>query len=106
MVTISEIEAFCMRLGETFRPHRIILFGSYADGSARPGSDVDLLVEVSHGEYGCKAAAKIIRALKPRFGVDLVVRPEHEIDRRLVQHDSFLQSVFNQGRILYEAADR
>jgi predicted nucleotidyltransferase len=32
------------RLRRAFAPERIILFGSYAKGSDRPGSDIDLLV--------------------------------------------------------------
>lgn len=32
------------RLVRAFAPERIVLFGSYAKGTAHPGSDVDLLV--------------------------------------------------------------
>jgi predicted nucleotidyltransferase len=32
------------RLVRAFAPERIVLFGSYAKGTARPGSDIDLLV--------------------------------------------------------------
>jgi predicted nucleotidyltransferase len=32
------------RLARSFVPERIVLFGSYAKGTARPDSDVDLLV--------------------------------------------------------------
>jgi predicted nucleotidyltransferase len=32
------------RLVRAFSPERIVLFGSYAKGTARPGSDIDLLV--------------------------------------------------------------
>ena len=32
------------RLVRSFAPERIVLFGSYAKGTAHPGSDIDLLV--------------------------------------------------------------
>ena len=105
MLTLADIELFCQQVVETFHPHRIVLFGSYATGSARPDSDVDLLIEVEHEAGGCRSAAKIIRETQPRFGVDLIVRTRRDIARRLEQKDSFLEAVFRQGRVLYEAAD-
>ena len=104
MVAMRDIEAFSRRIGETFRPRRVVLFGSYATGKAGPDSDVDLLVELPHGG-GCKAAASIIRSITPRFGVDLIVRSERDVAWRLKQNDSFLEAIFRDGRVLYEAAD-
>ena len=33
-------------LSERYRVRRVGLFGSYADGSQEPGSDIDILVEI------------------------------------------------------------
>lgn len=38
------IKKLCRRIAETFKPEKIILFGSQAWGKPRPDSDVDLLV--------------------------------------------------------------
>ncbi len=38
MITMDEIQAFASRIVEQFRPQRIILFGSYARGSATADS--------------------------------------------------------------------
>lgn len=105
MVTMQDINEFCGRVGETFRPRRIILFGSYARGEARPDSDVDLLVEVDQRDSGCGAAASIIRKLEPKFGVDLIVRSKGDMELRLRQNDSFLAGVVRDGRVVYESSD-
>ncbi|MCF7855878.1 MAG: nucleotidyltransferase domain-containing protein [Candidatus Pacebacteria bacterium] len=94
---MRDIERFCGDLRREFEPRRIILFGSYASGDARTHSDVDLLVEMDHLGSGCRTAAAIIRRLKPRFGLDLIVRSRDEITTRLVQHDSFLTEIVNNG---------
>src|SRR6059058_5536044 len=43
-VPARQIEAYCRVLAREIRPRRIILFGSYATGSATPQSDVDLVI--------------------------------------------------------------
>jgi predicted nucleotidyltransferase len=44
MVDFKDIQALADRIAKHFNPERIILFGSYAVGTAGPDSDVDLLV--------------------------------------------------------------
>jgi hypothetical protein len=64
---------------------------------------VDLLVALRHQRGGARTAARIIEALNPRFPVDLIVRSEMEIARRLKQQDFFLQQAMREGRVIYEA---
>jgi predicted nucleotidyltransferase len=106
MVASSEIERFCDDLVTTYKPKRIILFGSYARGDARTDSDVDLLVTLPDGTGGAAVAAGMIKNLKPRFSVDLIVKPEAEFQRRVHQRDFFLTEALQQGRVIYEAPDR
>ena len=105
MVAMKEIEGFGFEIGRRFRPRRVVLFGSYAGGGAEADSDVDLLVEMEHEGSGCRAAAEIIRTLKPRFAVDLIVRTEEEVKNRLRQNDSFLRDIVQNGRVIYESTD-
>jgi predicted nucleotidyltransferase len=43
-IPMSAIRRYARQIAERFQPDRIILFGSFADGTPREGSDVDLLV--------------------------------------------------------------
>lgn len=78
MVDMDEVQAFAERVVAEFRPQRIILFGSYARGTATPDSDVDLLI---------------------------VLPFEGKSWRRMARGDHFLQQVLHEGRTLYEARD-
>ncbi len=40
MATMEQIEAFGRRIGEEFRPQRVILFGSYTQGRPTPDSEI------------------------------------------------------------------
>lgn len=90
-----------------FSPDRVILFGSYAYGEPQPWSDVDLLV-VMDTPQGEGSAIQAVRNSLPRrpFSVDVVVRSQAEIDRRIALDDWFLEEITRKGQVLYERADR
>ncbi len=94
------------RIAAEFRPQRIILFGSYANGKPRADSDLDSLVIFRDGRSGPRKAVEILGKLNPRIPVDLVVRTAEEVTRRLRLSDFFLAEILNHGRVLYEAPDR
>jgi len=91
---------------EQAQPQLIILFGSWAEGTARPDSDVDLLVVVeAQDRYGLAADLQV--ALEPLFAprpLDvLVVRPgEWESARKLIGFVTYEADRW--GARLYERA--
>ena len=44
MVKVNDIHELARGIAREFHPERIVLFGSHAEGTAGPDSDVDLLV--------------------------------------------------------------
>jgi predicted nucleotidyltransferase len=105
MVRMREIREFTRRIVEEFKPQRIILFGSYAYGRPRDGSDVDLLVVTSYRGHPVQKAVEILTRLNPPFGVDLIVRSPSQVRRRLAMQDWFMQDIVEKGKVLYEAPD-
>jgi len=93
------------QIAARFAPRQIILFGSYARGNPRPESDVDLLV-VMHTKRAGEQSLAIRQAIECPFGLDLIVHTPESLRRRLKQGDFFLREIMEQGRVLYEAADR
>ena len=91
------------RLVAGFRPKRLILFGSQARGSARPDSDVDLLVVLDACSDKRKMAVEMRRALADMpVGKDIVVTTEEEIQRRGHLVGSVLRPALREGKTLYE----
>jgi len=88
---------------ERFNPKKIILFGSYANGTFRAESDIDLLVIMDTSLKEIKQAQQIRQFLNPLFGMDLVVHTPTNLARRIELGDLFLQEVMNKGKILYES---
>ncbi|MFC1453158.1 nucleotidyltransferase domain-containing protein [Verrucomicrobiota bacterium] len=102
MVMMTEIRRYVRRLAKDFAPERVVLFGSYADGSATADSDVDLLVVMDHTGRNVEQSVTIDRALDRSFPLDLIVRKPAEVRRRLGTGDVFLSSIIAGGRTLYE----
>lgn len=106
MVSLDAISAVSEQIVKEFQPERIVLFGSYATGTARPDSDVDLLVVMAHQGHSAYMAAEILTHIDPNFPVDLLVRTPVELETRLALGDSFLRTVIEQGKVLYAASHR
>ena len=106
MVALTDIEDYARRVVERFAPQRIILFGSFADGTPTEDSDVDLLVVMPVEGNPIDKAAEIRRALgHAGFPLDLIVRDPDDLAWRLEQHDWFLLEIMQKGQVLHETAD-
>jgi len=102
MVQLKDIRRYADRIAREFAPESIILFGSYADGSAGNDSDVDLLVIMAHDGRNVDQSLAIDKRISRDFPLDLLVRKPEEVRRRLALHDTFLSSIMAEGKVLYE----
>ena len=84
-------------------PDKIVLFGSHARGTARPDSDVDLLVIMPVSGSRRRQAVAIEKSL---IGVDLpvdvlLVTPEEERRYRTVP-GTIIRPALDEGMVVYE----
>ena len=101
MIPFADIQTFSQKIAETFRPERIILFGSYASGQNTEDSDVDLLVILPFEEMATEKAIAIRQQIKAPFPLDLMARTPQQIQKRLEMGDYFIHDIINKGRVLY-----
>jgi predicted nucleotidyltransferase len=101
MVSLETITSVSDQIAQAYHPEQIILFGSYAYGTPRPDSDVDLLVVMPIEGQAVYKAVEILEHVRPPFAVDLLVRTPQELARRLSLNDFFLRDIVTKGRVLY-----
>ena len=94
------------RIVDVLAPERVILFGSYAEGTATDESDVDLLV-VADTESWHELSVELRRALRPimsPLSFDLLVYPPESWDfgRKVIGFVTYEADRW--GVRLYEAA--
>jgi predicted nucleotidyltransferase len=104
-IPLRVIRRFARQLAEKFDPDKIILFGSYAYGTPRADSDVDILV-VMPARNELRQAARIQLTLDPPFPVDILVQTPKGLAWRLKEGDCFLREIVSGGKVLYEKAHR
>jgi predicted nucleotidyltransferase len=103
MVSQRAIQHVADEIARKFNPRKIILFGSYAKGTANDDSDVDLMIIIPHRGPGHEKATEIRMAIDIDFASDILVRSEEEIRARLKLDDYFIMDVLEEGKVLYEA---
>ena len=97
------ISAMVDRIVEGFEPLQVILFGSWARGTANEWSDVDLLVIFPDLVDQREMAVNIRRALRGMLvSKDILVSTPDEIRRRGHFVGTVLRAALNEGKVLYE----
>jgi predicted nucleotidyltransferase len=86
-------------------PARVILFGSWARGDARPDSDLDFLVIERDGGEGHLEEMTRLRDCLPPLGVpvDVIVMSEELVKRRRKVPGTMVHTAFREGRVVAES---
>lgn len=107
MLDMKIISAAATRLAmAASSPSRVIVFGSYGRGTAQEGSDLDLMV--IEQDLPDKAAEYLrLRAalgrVAPGIGVDLLIYPLAEFERRSQVPGTILFEARMEGKVLHDA---
>jgi predicted nucleotidyltransferase len=103
MISEDQIRAAVAILVREAQPERVILFGSYARGEAKPDSDLDLLVVEREVRHQQAEMARLRRALSPlRIPVDLLVTDLTRLSSSWADFPgSYLYDALREGKVLY-----
>jgi predicted nucleotidyltransferase len=102
MLTPGEVDEVVRRIVARTDPEEVIVFGSYAKGTPKVGSDLDLLVVMETD----RPMARRADALKPMFAhalipVDVHVYTREEVEVYGKTPYAFIHSVLASGRVAY-----
>jgi hypothetical protein len=89
----TQLQVLLQQLIERVRPEMVVLFGSHADGTATPGSDM----------RRDRRQEAISRALRPRrVPVDILAYTPAEVQQCLESPHSFVRHILTTGKVLYD----
>ena len=93
--------------------YKVILFGSYAKGTANENSDIDMVVILNNDDvaktYGERLMKKLyinrlVRKINYKIALDILVYSKEEY--RIIKDNGnyFINEIENTGKIIYEKA--
>lgn len=99
----QQLQPIVSKIVGSFRPKKIILFGSYAWGQPSKNSDVDLLIIKGGSKKNTREMAiELEQILSQRaLPLDLLVYKPEQVEKRLSVNDSFMSKIINKGIVLY-----
>ena len=101
--SLNDIREIVQQIVERFRPQKVILFGSYAQGNPTQDSDVDLLIIMETNDQALHAAARISAGIDHPFPLDILVFRPSELKASLERKGVFATEVVAKGIVLHEA---
>lgn len=97
------LDEVTQRICSVMHPEKIVLFGSWAQGTSHTGSDLDLLIIAHSNEPRWKRAIPIYDALRGLLiPKDVVVYTPAEVAEWADVPQAFVTTALREGVILYE----
>jgi len=101
---MSDLDLVVKAITETLKPRKIILFGSYARGDNKEGSDFDLAV-LQKNKPKLGQEAKVLRALWNtdydwKVEPDIHIFSEKNFEERLKNNSFFIREIMK-GKTIY-----
>lgn len=95
-------ERIIKRIIKSYRPKKIIVFGSFARGDSRQGSDLDLIIIKNTREKFLRRMDRVLDLCDGEIVVQPLIYTEAELKRMLEQGNDFLETALSDGKAVYE----
>jgi predicted nucleotidyltransferase len=106
MISRAKISDIVDKIAKNYRPDRILLFGSYANGTANEDSDLDFIIIKQTGTPKHKRGREVRRfLLGSMVPIDLKIYTPNEFSTESNSDHSFLNSAIKGSKVLYERKD-
>ncbi len=107
MITKSQIDEVVQAIVENYQPEKVILFGSYASGTAREDSDLDLAVIKKTSKPYFKRGGEVRMAIRKAgqihfFSKDILVFTPDEMANQKDDRYSIIHEILTTGKTLYD----
>ena len=91
------------KLKSHYRPQKIILFGSLAQGNVEEGSDIDLAIVKETDKRPFERSLEVTALVDPSVAVNFLVYTPEEFENETEAKNFFVvDEILKKGQVLYE----
>ena len=106
MISKTKISDIVNKIAKNYDPDKIILFGSYATGTANDDSDLDFIIVKNTDKPKHKRGREVRRfLLGAMIPIDLKIYTPNEFENEMNFSLSFLNSAMKNSIVIYERND-
>jgi predicted nucleotidyltransferase len=103
MINKKQIGEIVEVIVKGYKPKKIILFGSYANGNPTEDSDLDLLLVKESKLPRYKRAREVHKLFDPYpCAMDIIIYSKNEVEKWQDIKNSFVYDILENGKVLYE----
>ncbi|MCK5183158.1 MAG: nucleotidyltransferase domain-containing protein [Candidatus Heimdallarchaeota archaeon] len=98
----SYLKGIVENLKVNYSPEKIILFGSYSDGTFSEDSDIDLLIVKKTKKHPIWRRVEARKASCTKIPMDILVYTPAELQELQKEKSFFIMDIMEKGKVLYE----
>lgn len=104
MITQTQMNEITKRIMKSFKPQKIILFGSYANGTPTEESDLDLLI-IKDSDWPSRLQNRRVRSILSDMMVpiDVIVKTSKEFETYKDIIGTIISPANKFGKVIYES---
>ena len=98
----KEVKKSIIEIKNKYKPEKIIIFGSFASGKIKSGSDLDFFIIKKTLKTRRERQREVSRILINReIPIDILVYTPAETEKRKKMGDQFILNILNTGKLVY-----
>ena len=97
----QEITSITNQLISSYKPEKIILFGSAVKGKMTSDSDLDFFIIKKDKKNSYERMVEVYRLVEKDIAADFIIYTPQELAERVRLGDPFVKSILKEGRVLY-----
>jgi len=102
MTSVKAVENITNEIARKYKPEKIIIYGSFANGKAKKNSDLDLLIIKKTKKERTKRHLELDGLILNReIPLDILVYTPGELKKKLLAGNTFFKEIVNNGKIVY-----
>ena len=103
MVTMQEIQTLVDEIASGYKPEKIYLFGSYANGTPCSESDIDLFIVKNTNVRKIHRSMEVRDIISDYFApMDIIVYTPKELETAMTLVHNIGKIAMNTGKLMYE----